>query len=48
VARCVVFLAGPESAMCTGASFDVDGGMLVSNGTPYAAYMAHRTQGETS
>jgi|ETN01SMinimDraft_4_1059930.scaffolds.fasta_scaffold20601_3 NAD(P)-dependent dehydrogenase (short-subunit alcohol dehydrogenase family) len=48
VARCVVFLAGPESAMCTGASFDVDGGMLVSNGTPYAAYMAHRAQGETS
>ncbi len=48
VARCVVFLAGPESAMCTGASFDVDGGMLVSNGTPYAAYMAHRAEGEAS
>ncbi len=45
VADMVVFLAGPLSGMCTGASFDVDGGMLVSNGTPYAAYMAHRGQG---
>ena len=48
VARCVVFLAGSDAAMCTGASFDVDGGMMVSNGTPYAAYMAHREQGEAS
>lgn len=42
VADMILFLAGPESAMCTGASFDIDGGMGVSNGTPYADYMARR------
>ncbi len=47
IADMVVFLAGPKSGMCTGASFDVDGGMLVSNGTPYAAYMAHRQAAAT-
>lgn len=42
VARVILFLAGPESGMCTGTSIDVDGGMLVSNGTPYRDYMARR------
>lgn len=46
IADMVVFLAGPGSAMCTGSSFDVDGGMLVSNGTPYEAEMARRGQGD--
>jgi len=45
VADMVLFLAGPGSAMCTGASFDVDGGVLVSNGTPYSAYKARRGEG---
>ncbi len=45
VADMVVFLAGPGARMCTGADFDIDGGMLVSNGTPYDAYMAHRQHG---
>ena len=34
VARVILFLAGPDSGMCTGTSIDVDGGMLVGNGTP--------------
>ncbi|MDP6563388.1 MAG: SDR family NAD(P)-dependent oxidoreductase [Alphaproteobacteria bacterium] len=42
VADMIVFLSGPASAMCTGASFDVDGGFMVSNGTPYRDYMARR------
>ena len=42
IADAVLFLLGPGSALCTGASVDVDGGMLVSNGTPYADYLAHR------
>ena len=42
VARVILFLAGTESGMCTGTSIDVDGGMLVSNGTPYRDYMARR------
>lgn len=44
IADMVVFLASPQSVMCTGASFDVDGGMLVSNGIPYDDYMAHRNR----
>lgn len=42
VADMILFLAGPEAAMCTGASFDIDGGMGVSNGTRYRDYMARR------
>ena len=43
VARLIVFLAGPESAMCTGASFDIDGGMLLSHGLPAAGRASRRT-----
>jgi len=46
IADMILFLAGPASAMCTGASFDVDGGVLVSNGVPYQEYIARRTQAE--
>lgn len=42
VAAAIVFLAGDGAAMCTGTSLDVDGGVLVSNGTPYREYFAHR------
>lgn len=43
VARTVLFLAGPDSGMCTGSDVDVDGGMLVSNGVPMAQYLSRRT-----
>ena len=42
VAHAVAFLLGPGAAMCTGSSLNVDGGVLVSNGTPYADYVAAR------
>jgi len=42
VAAAIVFLAGDGAAMCTGTSLDVDGGVLVSNGTPYREYFAQR------
>ncbi|MCP5370835.1 MAG: SDR family oxidoreductase [Hyphomicrobiales bacterium] len=42
VAAAILFLAGPGAAMCTGATLDVDGGMMVSNGTPYADYARRR------
>lgn len=44
VARTVLFLAGPDSGMCTGSDVDVDGGMLVSNGVPMADYLQRRAQ----
>ncbi len=42
VANAIVFLAGDGAAMCTGTSIDVDGGVLVSNGSPYEEYFARR------
>ncbi|MCW5771564.1 MAG: SDR family oxidoreductase [Rhodospirillaceae bacterium] len=42
IANAVVFLAGDGAAMCTGTSIDVDGGVLVSNGSPYEEYFARR------
>jgi len=42
IAGVVTFLASDDAAMCTGTTIDVDGGMLISNGTPYRDYMAHR------
>jgi len=43
VANAILFLAGDEAAMCTGAALDVDGGILVSNGTTYEEYFANRS-----
>lgn len=43
IANAVEFLAGPGSAMCTGTSIDVDGGVLVSNGSRYKDYFAARS-----
>jgi NAD(P)-dependent dehydrogenase (short-subunit alcohol dehydrogenase family) len=42
IAEAVAFLLGPASAMCTGTTLDVDGGMLVSNGGRYVDQMAAR------
>jgi NAD(P)-dependent dehydrogenase (short-subunit alcohol dehydrogenase family) len=42
VAAAILFLASDDAAMCTGTSIDVDGGILVSNGTPYREYFARR------
>jgi len=42
VAEAILFLASPAAAMCTGTTVDVDGGMMVSNGQPYAEYFARR------
>ncbi len=42
IARAILFFAGAESAMCTGTSLDIDGGVLVSNGSDYAEYFARR------
>jgi len=42
VAAAIVFLAGDGAAMCTGTSLDIDGGVLVSNGSPYEEYFARR------
>lgn len=42
IAETVLFLASDRSKMCTGASFDVDGGVLVSNGMPMDEYLARR------
>jgi NAD(P)-dependent dehydrogenase (short-subunit alcohol dehydrogenase family) len=42
VANAIVFLAGDGAAMCTGTSIDIDGGVLVSNGSPYEEYFARR------
>jgi len=43
VANAILFLASDEAAMCTGTSLDVDGGILVSNGSSYAEYFAARS-----
>lgn len=42
IANAALFLASDDAAMCTGTSLDVDGGIMVSNGTSYADYMARR------
>jgi NAD(P)-dependent dehydrogenase (short-subunit alcohol dehydrogenase family) len=43
VANAILFLASDEAAMCTGTALDVDGGILVSNGSTYEEYFANRT-----
>lgn len=43
VANAILFLASDEAAMCTGTALDVDGGILVSNGSSYEEYFANRT-----
>ncbi len=42
IASAAVFLASDAAAMCTGTSIDVDGGVLVSNGSSYQDYFARR------
>lgn len=42
IAQSVLFLASNGAAMCTGTSLDVDGGVLVSNGSSYEEYFARR------
>ena len=42
VAEAIAFFLGTGAAMCTGTSLDVDGGVLVSNGSRYADYFAAR------
>ena len=43
VANAILFLASDEAAMCTGTALDVDGGILVSNGTTRDEYFGNRT-----
>ena len=43
VARAALYLASDEAAMVTGAALDVDGGILVSNGTTKEEYFGNRT-----
>ena len=43
VSNAILFLASDEAAMCTGTSLDVDGGILVSNGSSYDEYFSVRT-----
>jgi len=43
VANAILFLASDDAGMCTGCTLDVDGGILVSNGSSYEEYFANRT-----
>jgi 3-oxoacyl-[acyl-carrier protein] reductase len=43
VANVIEFLAGDGAAMCTGTSIEVDGGVMVSNGSRYQDYFAARS-----
>jgi 3-oxoacyl-[acyl-carrier protein] reductase len=43
VANAILFLASDDAAMCTGCTLDVDGGILVSNGSSYEEYFSNRT-----
>ena len=43
VSNAILFLSSDEAAMCTGTSLDVDGGILVSNGSSYDEYFSVRT-----
>lgn len=43
VANAILFLASDEAGMCTGTALDVDGGILVSNGTSKEEYFGNRT-----
>jgi NAD(P)-dependent dehydrogenase (short-subunit alcohol dehydrogenase family) len=43
VANAILFLASDEAAMCTGTALDVDGGILVSNGSSYDEYFSTRS-----
>jgi len=43
VANAILFLASDDAAMCTGTSLDVDGGILVSNGSSYQEYFSVRS-----
>lgn len=43
VANAILFLASDEAAMCTGTALDVDGGILVSNGSSYEEYFSTRS-----
>ncbi len=42
IAASVAFLASDDAQMITGSTIDVDGGLMVSNGQPYAEYFARR------
>ncbi len=42
IADAALFFASDAAAMCTGTSIDVDGGVLVSNGSSYEDYFARR------
>jgi 3-oxoacyl-[acyl-carrier protein] reductase len=46
VAHAIEFLLGDGAAMCTGTSLDIDGGVLVSNGSRYEDYFAARTHSQ--